>query len=93
MWLFAISTFLYRSNITFAFWNIDCLRLNDHPKTQDDSFITLVKSNDINCIAETYCGECDGINIEGYSCFRLSRPKSNRINWHFGGIAVMYKNV
>ena len=92
MWLFTMRKLLHRSNIRFAFWNIEGLRFtDDHPKTQDETFITLVKSNDIIGIAETHCGESDSISVEGYNCFKLSRPKSNKINRHFGGIAVMYK--
>jgi hypothetical protein len=64
---------------------------SNNPKIRDKDFLDEVCKNDIICLSEIHCGYDDDINIDGYKCFKLCRSVTKRINRHFGGIAIYYK--
>ena len=47
--------------------------------------------HDIICLSEIHCSNEDNISINGYNCFKLCRPVTQKINRHFGGIVIYYK--
>ena len=78
--------------IKFGYWNIEGLNISSTlPKLDDPRLLNKIKEHDIFCIAETHCDERQNINIQGYKCVQVCRPKSKKINRCFGGIAVLYK--
>ena len=60
-------------------------------KLQDESFLKDIVHHDIICLSETHCSYEDDMQIEGFSCFKLCRAVTKKINRYFGGIAVYYR--
>ena len=59
-------------------------------KVNDAVFVRDMTKNDIICLSEIDCSNDQDICIQGYNCFKLCRPITNKINRFLVFIAIYY---
>ena len=84
---------MVQGTLKICYWNVEGLKLSDCcPKLEDEDFLNMVKCHDLIFLAETHCDKDQTIMIDGYSSFKICRPKDKKINRNFGGLAFLYKS-
>ena len=79
--------------LKIGYWNLNGLYRSDGTcKSEETEFEEIIRKHDIFCISEVHCNEQKIPPIQKYSCFKICRQKTEKINRFFGGIAIYYKS-
>ena len=76
---------IFRTSLSIASWNIQCISNDEGLKTHNDEFLNIVRDKDIICLQETK----DAVELPNYRSYSNLRKKVKRAS---GGVVTLINN-